>query len=68
MSGIVGIINLDGAPVDRRLLARMTDCLAFRGPDAQETWSQGPVGLGHTLLSTVDDNRPDCQPLRWEET
>ena len=63
MSGIVGIVNLNGSPVDRLLLGRMTDCLAFRGPDAQETWSQGPVGLGHTLLRTVDDTRPDCQPL-----
>jgi asparagine synthase (glutamine-hydrolysing) len=63
MSGIIGIVNLDGAPVDRLLLGRMTDYLAFRGPDAQETWSQGPVGLGHTLLRTVDDTRPDCQPL-----
>jgi asparagine synthase (glutamine-hydrolysing) len=63
MSGIVGIINTDGQPVDLRLLERMTGYLAFRGPDAQETWSQGPVGLGHTLLRTVDDTRPDCQPL-----
>jgi asparagine synthase (glutamine-hydrolysing) len=63
MSGIVGILNIDGSPVDRSLLARLTDYLAFRGPDAQETWSQGPVGLGHTLLQTVDDTRPDSQPL-----
>jgi hypothetical protein len=27
MSGIIGIVNLDGAPVDRLLLARMTDYL-----------------------------------------
>jgi asparagine synthase (glutamine-hydrolysing) len=67
MSGIVGIVNLDGAPVDRLLLARMTNYLAFRGPDAQETWSQGPVGLGHALLSTVDDTRPDCQPLTLDD-
>ena len=63
MSGIVGILNIDGSPVDRSLLARLTDYLAFRGPDAQETWSQGPVGLGHALLQTVDDTRPDSQPL-----
>jgi asparagine synthase (glutamine-hydrolysing) len=63
MSGIIGIINLDGSPVDRLLLGRMTDYMAFRGPDAQETWSQGPVGLGHTLLRTVDDTRADSQPL-----
>ncbi|MGA9756348.1 MAG: asparagine synthase-related protein [Desulfobaccales bacterium] len=63
MSGIVGLINLDGQPVDRELLGRLTEFLAFRGPDAQETWSQGTVGLGHALLRTVDDTRPDCQPL-----
>jgi len=63
MSGIVGILNIDGSPVDRSLLARLTDYLAFRGPDAQETWSQGPVGLGHTLFQTVDDTGPDSQPL-----
>jgi asparagine synthase (glutamine-hydrolysing) len=63
MSGIVGILNLDGSPVDRSLLSRLTDYLSFRGPEAQETWSQGAVGLGHTLLQTVDDTRLDCQPL-----
>jgi asparagine synthase (glutamine-hydrolysing) len=63
MSGIVGILNLDGFPVDHSLLSRMTDYLSFRGQEAQETWSQGAVGLGHTLLQTVDDTRPDCQPL-----
>lgn len=63
MSGIVGILNIDGSPVDRSLLARLTAYLAFRGPDAQETWSQGPVGLGHALFQTVDDTRPDSQPL-----
>jgi asparagine synthase (glutamine-hydrolysing) len=50
MSGFVGILNLDGAPVDGALLERMTRSLAFRGPDAQEIWCQGPVGLGHALL------------------
>ena len=63
MSGIVGILNLDGSPVDGNLLARLTDFLAFRGPDARETWSQGAVGLGHALFQTVEDTRPDSQPL-----
>ena len=63
MSGIVGILNINGSPVDRDLLSRLTDCLAFRGPDAQETWSLGPVGLGHTLLRTAEDTRPDSQPF-----
>ncbi|MBM4300061.1 MAG: asparagine synthetase B [Deltaproteobacteria bacterium] len=63
MSGIVGILNLDGSPVDRSLLARLTDYLTFRGPEAQETWSQGPVGLGRAWLRTAEDTRSDTQPL-----
>ena len=46
MSGIVGIVHRDGAPVERKLLRSMVDSLAFRGPDAQEIWSAGPVGFG----------------------
>lgn len=53
MSGIVGIINLDGAPADRALLERMTQAIAFRGPDAQAVWLNGAIGLGHALLRTT---------------
>ena len=63
MSGIVGILNLDGSPVDHSLLRRLADYLTFRGPEAQEIWSQGPVGLGHAWLRTAEDTRPDTQPL-----
>ena len=50
MSGIVGIANLDGSPVDAELLARMTQFLTQRGPDAQHTWIKNNVGFGHALL------------------
>jgi asparagine synthase (glutamine-hydrolysing) len=52
MSGIVGVVNLDGAPVSGELLARMTHFLAPRGPDSQRTWLAGNVGFGHALLTT----------------
>ncbi|MDQ3174011.1 MAG: asparagine synthetase B, partial [Acidobacteriota bacterium] len=63
MSGIVGIINLDGAPVDRDLLWRMTDFLSFRGPDAKEIWIDGNVGFGHTMLHTTFEAETENQPL-----
>lgn len=63
MSGIVGIINLDGQPVDRQLLRQMTEFMTYRGPDTQEVWVDGPVGLGHALLQTTEDTLPECQPL-----
>ena len=53
MSGIVGIINLDGAPVDRELLCRLTDFMSFRGPDAQQVWTEENIGFGHALLRTT---------------
>ncbi len=63
MSGIVGIVNLDGAPVDRRLLTRMTDHLAVRGPDAQNMWLEGSVGFGHTMLRTTWESEREHQPF-----
>jgi asparagine synthase (glutamine-hydrolysing) len=63
MSGIVGIVHFDGAPVDRHLLGRLTGFMAFRGPDAQEIWSEGKVGLGHALLKTTDESEHERQPF-----
>ena len=48
MSGIVGIINLDGAPIDRDLLSSMTDYMAFRGPVQQ------PLTLDAKFWLTAD--------------
>jgi asparagine synthase (glutamine-hydrolysing) len=62
MSGFAGILNLDGAPVDRSLLERMTRGLAFRGPDAEGIWSDGAVGWGHALLRTTHEAAREMQP------
>jgi asparagine synthase (glutamine-hydrolysing) len=63
MSGIVGIVNLDGAPVDHALLQRMTDFQSFRGPDAKQIWLNGNIGFGHTLLKTTDESEHEYQPF-----
>src|ERR1051326_1409360 len=63
MSGIAGILNLDGAPVDRSLLSRMTNFMTFRGPDAQQIWLQGNIGLGHALLRTTEESEDERQPF-----
>ena len=64
MSGIVGIVNLNGAPVDTGLLARMTLFLTPRGPDAQRTWIEGNVGFGHALLITEPGSAQQCMQPR----
>jgi asparagine synthase (glutamine-hydrolysing) len=67
MSGIVGMINLDGSPIDRRLLDGMTGFLGFRGPDAQTTWIDGPVGFGHALLRTTVEAEREQQPCSLDD-
>ena len=63
MSGIVGALNLDGAPIDRELLQQLTNSLTPRGPDAQRIWTAGPVGFGHTLFKTTEKSDRECQPF-----
>lgn len=54
MCGIAGILKLDGAPVDRRQVARMTQSLAHRGPDDSGIFIDHQIGLGHRRLSIID--------------
>ncbi len=66
MSGIVGIVNADGAPVCRDLLAGMTAFLRFRGPDAQNLWCGSEVGFGHARLDTTGGGAADKQPCSFD--
>src|SRR5215813_10090874 len=68
MSGIVGIYNLDGRPVDSTLLARVNDSTSDRGPDGCGYWIQGSVGLGHRMLHTTPESLREHQPLTDEES
>ena len=63
MSGIVGIMNLDRAPIDRDLLWRMTEFMSSRGPDAQEIWTDESVGFGHSMLRATWEAETETQPL-----
>ena len=62
MSGIVGILNFDGAPVDRELLQQMTDAMTFRGPDGQAIWCHANVGFAHAALHTTLESYGEAQP------
>jgi len=67
MSGIVGLVNWDGTPIERDELERMTAFLAFRGPDDLDTWTAGSVGLGHTLLRTTFKSQHEQQPISFDD-
>jgi len=62
VSGIVGMYDRSGAPVDRALLQDLTHFVSYRGPDARDTWSRESVGLGHTMLRTTAPSKFERQP------
>ena len=55
MSGIAGIYYLDGRPV-RKEINRMVETMEHRGPDEQDVWTSGSVGLGHCMLHTTPES------------
>jgi len=63
MSGIVGLINLDGQPVEEKLLRRLSAPLAHRGPDGEGFWLDGPVGIGSQLFRVTPESAAETQPL-----
>lgn len=66
MCGIVGVCNLNGEPVPASLLKRMTDLLAYRGPDGEGQYTDGSVGLGHRRLAILDLSPAGQQPMANE--
>jgi asparagine synthase (glutamine-hydrolysing) len=65
--GITGVYSF--APeraVESRVLDRMTDVLAHRGPDGRGTHIDGGLGLGHRRLAIIDLSAAAAQPLANE--
>ena len=68
MCGIAGIFDTQGKrPIDRELLARMTEALWHRGPDDGGYYFSPGTGLGHRRLSIIDLSPLGHQPLFNED-
>jgi asparagine synthase (glutamine-hydrolysing) len=63
MCGIAGVLNFDGSPVDPRILKRMTDAIAHRGPDGEGFYVDKGIGLGHRRLAIIDLSPAGKQPM-----
>jgi len=63
MSGIAGIWNLDGRPVERALLARLSATLAHRGPDGERLWVEREFGLASQQSRVTPESFGEIQPL-----
>jgi asparagine synthase (glutamine-hydrolysing) len=66
MCGIAGILDLRGRPADPDLLARVSSCLAHRGPDEEGSHEAGYVALAQRRLAIVDLGTGQ-QPLSNED-
>src|SRR5690349_12652650 len=63
MSGIAGIVQLDGRPVEPDVLHAMLDRLAHRGGDDHGIWVNGTVGLGAHLRRIAPESRDEVVPF-----
>src|SRR5438270_10695978 len=67
MCGITGFVNLDGTPADLRLLERMRDVMAYRGPDDAGLHVDGNAALAARRLAVIDLTDAGHQPMSNED-
>lgn len=63
MCGIAGLIKFSGEAVSKKVITRMTDSIAHRGPDGEGIFVEGNVGLGHRRLAIIDLSDNAAQPM-----
>ena len=63
MSGILGIYNLNGRPLDRERLEGMMAVLSHRGRNGAAYWGEGSAGVGHLQLHTTPESLYEQLPL-----
>ncbi len=63
-----GIAGYAGVKIyDRSVIEGMTDRIRHRGPDAQDAFVEGGVGLGFVRLSIIDLSEAGTQPMFNED-
>lgn len=66
MSGFAAIIGPRGSQIDSGDLGKVAAAIAYCGPDRQNHWHDGNVGLAHALLRTTFEDEGDRQPLSFD--
>ena len=67
VAGIAVILRTDGREDARGVVERMTQAMAFRGPDGLSHWSSGSVALGHCRMDTTTEALKESQPCVSED-
>ncbi len=63
MCGICGEVRFKGAEADLDAVAKMSGCMAPRGPDADGLVKRGRVAFGHRRLKIIDLTEAAQQPM-----
>lgn len=63
MSGILGVWNRDGEPVEVSLISTLVRTLAHRGPDGSGIWVGHDAALACQLLRVSPESASETQPL-----
>lgn len=64
MSAIAAVLNLDGRPVPRELVVKLTHAMAQNGPDRHDVWvGGGAIGMGCASFFTVPEQLDEPMPL-----
>ncbi|MHC3994486.1 asparagine synthase-related protein [Thiomicrolovo sp. ZZH C-3] len=63
MSGIFGVFDRKGIPVDASTTASMLEACSYWMPDDRDVKQRGAVVLGHTMLYNTPESRHEHLPL-----
>ena len=67
MSGIFGLINLDGRPASPESFQKMADEMAGWGPDGVGSIVSGSAAFGHSLLIVTHESRFEKMPIHDQD-
>ncbi|NOR56822.1 MAG: hypothetical protein GQ531_11540 [Sulfurovum sp.] len=63
MSGIFGVFNRNGKVVEKETVNTMIKATSYWRADEKNTWINGPVVLGHTMLWNTPESKYEHLPL-----
>jgi asparagine synthase (glutamine-hydrolysing) len=64
VSGLAGVWNLDGRPLDQALLVAISATLRHRGTDGEQRWAFDSVGFAHQHTWITPEEVGERQPVR----
>jgi asparagine synthase (glutamine-hydrolysing) len=63
VSGVAGILHLDGSPIEKSQISRLAAGIAGRGPQGLRIWNDGLVALAHSHRWTTPEEVGEEQPI-----